>query len=85
MVNPYTEVEDIRTFNCLLDPNDLVWHRDKSDRMVEVLNGNNWYFQFENNLPFKLEISDIINIPKMIYHRIYKKGNNDLILRIKEV
>jgi len=82
---PYQE---LRTFNTILrkftediDEHELVWHRDRRDRKVEVLNQTNWMVQLENETPQKLQ--ETIFIPKNTYHRLIK-GTGDLDLRILE-
>jgi hypothetical protein len=59
----YTDNGDIRTFN---NPNedDLVWHRDKENRMIEVLEGENWEIQYEDELPILMFVGDEFYIPK---------------------
>ena len=42
---PYTDLGDIRTFDINEDQAEFVWHKDKEDRMVEVISGNGWQFQ----------------------------------------
>ena len=88
MSKPYTDKVKgrfkIRTFESNTDSHELVWHRDKADRTVTVLEGNGWFFQMDNNIPYELEEGDVLNIPKMEYHRIYKAGNGNLVLEIEE-
>ena len=82
MVKPYHDIDDIRFFSSDINELDLVWHRDRENRVVEVLSGDGWEFQYENDLPFILKAEEVFHIPRMQYHRIFKKGNTDLILRI---
>lgn len=88
MNKPYTdEVKGrfkTRTFESNTNSHELVWHRDKADRIVTVLEGDGWFFQMDNNIPYELEEGDVLNIPKMEYHRIYKAGNGNLVLEIEE-
>ena len=88
MSKPYTDKVKgrfkIRTFESNTDSHELVWHRDNADRIVTVLEGNGWFFQMDNNIPYELEEGDVLNIPKMEYHRIYKAGNGNLVLEIEE-
>ena len=88
MSKPYTdEVKGrfkTRTFESNTDSHELVWHRDKADRIVTVLEGSGWFFQMDNNIPIELEEGDVLTIPKMEYHRIYKAGNTKLVLEIEE-
>ena len=73
----------LRTFSKNVLSEELVWHRDKSDRIVEVLEGENWEIQFENKLPQTLNVGEEYVIPAYTYHRI-KRGTTDLKLRIQE-
>lgn len=73
----------IRTFGEDIDSHELVWHRDKRDRVVEVLEGEGWKFQLDNNIPSILEVGDIITIPKETYHRI-GRGRTPLKIKITE-
>jgi len=82
---PYQELRifDIilRKFKEDVDEHELVWHRDRKDRKVEVLNQTNWMVQLENEVPQQLK--ETIFIPKNTYHRLIK-GAGDLDLRILE-
>lgn len=86
-MNPYSQqkVENgiIRIFSETVDSHELVWHRDKKDRVVEVLEGEGWKFQLDNNIPSIMEVGDVITIPKEIYHRI-GKGRTPLKIKIIE-
>lgn len=88
--NPYidqhTHIQGMftRKFSPHVHSNDLVWHRDTTDRVVRVVKGNGWMFQFDESIPFVMIPNEsMIFIPAMTYHRIIK-GKNELILRIFE-
>lgn len=81
-MKPYIDDHGIRTFDSDIDPEQLVWHRDEQDRKVTILEGTNWQFQFDNQLPFTLYVGETINIPSMVYHRILK-GENKLRINIE--
>lgn len=89
MIKPYTDEKLsnnswIRTFDPLItESEEYVWHRDLKDREIEVLEGENWMFQFDNELPMIININDKLFIPKMIYHRIIP-GNKKLRIKINE-
>ena len=70
-----------RTFSQDVDNDELVWHRDREDREVEVVGETNWMFQFDNELPFIMEEKFII--PMGVYHRVIK-GDGELKLKIKK-
>jgi len=69
----------IRTFKSDIDESELKWHWDEEDRSVTPLNENDWEFQFDNELPFK--INREINIPAGVIHRVIA-GSGDLIIKI---
>lgn len=73
----------IRKFDTNIDVSELVWHRDKKDRVVEVVSGNGWKFQLDNHLPVELKEGMVLEIPKETFHRI-GKGDTKLVIKIKE-
>ena len=83
--NPYSERRKdnliVRTFSQDIDEKELVWHRDRQDREVTVLEETDWQFQFDNELPQVLK--DTIFIPKNTYHRLIK-GTGELNVHITE-
>lgn len=86
-MNPYTEdTEDgyiIREFDSNISNEELVWHRDKKNRVVEIIEGSGWRLQMDNKLPIELKEGMVIEIPKETYHRI-GRGNTKLVIKIKE-
>lgn len=74
----------VRKFSKDVSKDELVWHRDEEDREVEVVHGEGWSFQREDSLPVELNVGDKVLIKKNEWHRIIK-GNEDLILLIKQV
>jgi hypothetical protein len=68
----------IRTFDKSVCECELTWHRDKEDRVIEIIENSGWLFQYDNELPFLLE--GTINIKKESYHRVIK---GDGILKVK--
>lgn len=79
---PYIEEGEIRTFSQDLTENDLVWHRDQEDRIVDPMHPTDWLFQFDNELPRK--ITRQLFIPKNTYHRLIK-GTGDLKIKVKKL
>ena len=56
-MKPYLDYEKegdvwIREFNDETD--EFEWHRDETDRLVEVIEGDGWMFQYDNDLPFSI-------------------------------
>jgi Fe-Mn family superoxide dismutase len=72
----------IRTFPNDVDDMELVWHRDKEDRIVESVGHTDWLLQLDNELPKPL--TESVFIPKESYHRIIK-GTGDLTVRVKKI
>lgn len=86
-MKPYSQIKTdngiIRTFSEKIDSHELTWHRDKNNRIVEVLEGESWKFQMDNQVPIILEVGSIITIPKETYHRI-GRGRTPLKIKIIE-
>ena len=80
-MNPYQDKSNIRTFSKDVDPMDLVWHQDKEDRTIEILEGKGWAFQNDNELPLDISEGDRIFIPINKIHRLLK-GTTDLKIKI---
>lgn len=76
----------IRRFSKNTNDSELVWHRDRDNRLVEVIKGKGWYIQLDNKVPQKLFEGSRIIINAGEFHRLIngKWGNNNLILRIIE-
>lgn len=72
----------IRTFYDDTDDMELVWHRDKEDRIVESIGDTDWMIQLDNELPIPL--TERTYIPKETYHRVIK-GNGDLKVKVKKL
>lgn len=81
---PYYYKGHIRIFSNNLTFNDLKWHRDKGNRFIYVLSGNNWYLQFDNHLPILLMPKKYYKIPSAVYHRVINKSNDGLKIKIVE-
>ena len=72
-----------RVFSSEVYEKELVWHRDKENRIVEVLEDTDWYFQMDNELPIPLKKGVKFQIPKETFHRVIK-GSGDLKILIEE-
>ena len=62
----------LREFDKDTDSEELVWHRDREDRVVTIVEGNNWQLQMDNELPKILEDGQKYFIPAKEYHRVIK-------------
>ena len=78
---PITQTSVIREFSFEVDPMELVWHQDEEDRTIEILEGEGWQLQRDNELPLVLQKGDIIFIPEYQIHRVIK-GNTNLKIQI---
>lgn len=74
MSRPYKEEGQVRIFEKHIDEFELVWHRDKEDRLVKPLHKTDWKFQLDNDIPRTIE--NEIFIPKETYHRLIKGTGN---------
>lgn len=89
MVKPYIDIalSDntwIREFDpTVSESEEYVWHRDTSDRTVTVLEGSDWQFQFDDEIPLVINKDNTISIPKLIYHRLIP-GTEKLRIQITE-
>ena len=80
-MQPYKDSSNIRVFSKDVKPLELVWHKDDEDRNIEILEGKDWKFQFDNELPLSLVKGDRIFITEGRIHRILK-GTTDLKIKI---
>ena len=72
----------IRTFSSDTDIGEFTWHRDREDRVVELIEGENWYVQLDNELPKKI-VGEIF-IPMGAYHRLIK-GTGNLKIKLQKL
>lgn len=86
---PFTQKESEgcfrRTFSGAVDVDELIWHRDLDDREITVIRSNGWYLQMDDELPVSMHPGDVFHIPREKWHRVIRKGNNDLVVEIKVV
>ena len=83
-MTPYKDIEVtdtyiIREFSENIDPIELLWHRDSTNRTLEILGKTDWKLQLDNQLP--TSINEQIFIPRHLYHRVIK-GTGTLKLKI---
>jgi len=83
---PFEELNEgdyvVRTFLENVDDTELVWHRDKEDRIVESVDRTNWMLQMDNDVPKIIEGKFFI--PKNTYQRVIK-GTGDLTVKVKKM
>lgn len=83
MEYPFQEkkVEDKyhRLFLENLDSDDLVWHRDAENRIIQSVSETDWMIQLDNELPQSL--NEKVFIPQGVWHRLIKgRGNLSVII-----
>ena len=81
--NPYTDRGDERIFSEDVEDAELIWHRDKYNREITILEGDGWKLQLDNQLPQELKQGKLYTIPEMEYHRLIK-GTGKLVVKIWE-
>lgn len=75
--------EKIRTFTQDIDSGELMWHRDRKDRIVEIIESDGWKLQLDDELPIDMVVGKKYFIPEGIYHRTIK-GKGNLVIKIIE-
>lgn len=83
-MRPYKEIEIekntfIREFSKETNSEEMKWHRDYEDRIIESIGKTDWLIQLDNELP--KVISDKVFIPRGVYHRLIK-GSGDLKIKL---
>ena len=78
-MKPYSEQTEhdyvLREFSQDISTLELVWHRDKENRIVQALHSTDWKFQIDNDIPRELGTNQLF-IPKETYHRLIKGTGN---------
>jgi len=80
------EINDGVIYRCFskdVDSDELKWHWDEKDRLVKVLNENDWLYQSDNNFPIVLKKNTEIFIKAGEWHRVIK-GSTDLEVHVIE-
>ena len=73
----------IREFSNDVDEMDLVWHEDPENRVIEVMEGNGWKFQYDDQLPFEMIDGVEFTIIKGQIHRVIK-GKGPLKIKVQK-
>lgn len=86
-MRPYKEIEIeknifIREFPKESNSEEMKWHRDYEDRIIESISDTDWLIQLDNELPKRIEGQ--IFIPMGVYHRLIK-GSSDLKIKLKKL
>ena len=86
MTIPYKQIaisksSFIREFSGDVDPEELVWHRDREDRLIKVTESSGWKFQRDNEMPVEMSPGDEFFIPALEWHRVIK-GPGGLLIEV---
>ena len=73
-----------RIFSSETIHEDLKWHWDEENRVIICEHDTDWLFQYDNQIPFKIERNKQFYIKEGEYHRLIK-GTGDLTLKIKKL
>tara|TARA_R110002126_G_scaffold266559_1_gene409762 strand:+ start:43 stop:312 length:270 start_codon:yes stop_codon:yes gene_type:complete len=79
----YCHGSHLRKIFANAESSELEWHRDKNNRTIHIVFGENWELQMDNELPKKLEQGKEYHIKKNTFHRVFS-GKDDLLIRIEE-
>lgn len=71
----------VRVFSNELDNEELKWHFDDENRMIEPVECDGWKLQIDESLPFEIHVGQKYIIPVDVYHRIIK-GNGPLKIKL---
>ena len=74
----------IREFSADVDEVELIWHIDKEVRVISLIEGNGWKFQFDEQLPFEMVDGIEITISKGELHRVIK-GDGPLKIKLQKI
>jgi len=73
----------LREFKEDVASEELVWHQDREDRIIKVIEANGWKLQMDNQLPVLLENDSTYSIPAYVYHRVIK-GFGRLLIEVEK-
>lgn len=72
----------IRTFDPEVESDELKWHIDLEDRVIECEHKNNWMLQLDNELPISIPQKCLIKAG--VWHRLLK-GEEKLVVKITKL
>lgn len=74
----------LREFRENIDSDELIWHQDREDRVITVVEANGWKLQMDNQLPVLLREGSVYSIPAYVYHRVIK-GDGRLLIKVEKL
>ena len=79
-----TDGRVVRMLSESTDDAELGWHRDREDRVVEVIAANGWSFQRDDEFPVLMQEGDVIGIPALEWHRVIR-GSGPLVVAVEKL
>ena len=82
----YEQINNVRTIHNNIEH--FVWHRDKYDREINIISGENWFLQIQHELPKRMNAGQCMFIRKKVWHRVFcinSNEKNDLVISILEL
>jgi len=73
----------LREFKGDVPSDELIWHQDREDRVITVVEANGWKLQMDNQLPVLLREGSVYSIPAYVYHRVIK-GDGRLLIKVEK-
>jgi hypothetical protein len=73
----------VREFRPDVPTEELVWHRDREDRLVEVIEPGGWWFQIDDELPQPLQKGSKHFIKACTWHRVIRTAQTTGTLVVK--
>ena len=74
----------LRKFSKATSSDELIWHKDREDRIIEVISGSNWMLQLDNSIPELLSPGSKYFIKNNTWHRVIR-GSSDLIIKLTKL
>ena len=71
----------LREFDHNVDSEELVWHQDREDRDIKVVNSAGWLLQLDEKLPVFLKEGETYHVKAYTWHRLLM-GKDLLIVEI---
>ena len=74
----------LRKFSKVTSSDELIWHKDREDRIIEVISGSDWMLQFDNSIPKPLRPGSKHFIKNNSWLRVIR-GSSDLLIKLTKL
>lgn len=75
----------LREFSRNVPSDELVWHRDREDRLVRAVKGSGWFLQLDGDLPRPIRLGESHYIPAGSWHRMLRSPGADTLRLVVEL